>query len=143
MTAPEARATPTATGAGTGAATGIEVFEYALIRLVPRIERGEAINAGVIVYSQQYRYLCARIELDEDRLRALDPGVDADAVRRALAAFTKACTEGPLAGRPLGERFRWLTAPRSTIVQPGPVHTGLTADPAAELDHLFDTLVRR
>jgi Protein of unknown function (DUF3037) len=143
MTAPEAPATATATGAGTGAATRTEVFEYALIRLVPRIERGEAINAGVIVYSQQYRYLCARIELDEDRLRALDPGVDADAVRAALSAFTKACTEGPLADRPLGERFRWLTAPRSTIVQPGPVHTGLTADPAAELDHLFDTLVRR
>jgi hypothetical protein len=143
MTAPEAPAPATATGAGAGAATGTEVFEYALIRLVPRIERGEAINAGVIVYSQQYRYLCARIELDEDRLRALDPGVDAGAVRRALGAFTKACTEGPLAGRPLGERFRWLTAPRSTIVQPGPVHTGLTADPAAELDHLFDTLVRR
>ena len=117
MTAPEAPAP--ATGAGSGAATGTEVFEYALIRLVPRIE------------------------LDEDRLRALDPGVDAGAVRAALGAFTKACTEGPLAGRPLGERFRWLTAPRSTIVQPGPVHTGLTADPAAELDHLFDTLVRR
>jgi Protein of unknown function (DUF3037) len=143
MTAPEAPAPATATGAGTGAATRTEVFEYALIRLVPRIERGEAINAGVIVYSQQYRYLCARIELDEDRLRALDPNVDADAVRIALGAFTKGCSEGPLAGRPLGERFRWLTAPRSTIVQPGPVHTGLTADPAAELDHLFDTLVRR
>jgi hypothetical protein len=125
------------------AGPGTEVFEYALIRVVPRIERGETINAGVIVYSQQYRYLCARIELNEDRLRALDPGVDTDAVRAALGAFTKACTEGPLAGRPLGERFRWLTAPRSTIVQPGPVHTGLTTDPAAELDHLFDTLVRR
>jgi hypothetical protein len=121
---------------------GTEVFEYALIRVVPRVERGEAINAGVIVYSQQYRYLCVRIELDEVRLRALDPGVDLEAVRTALDAFGKACTEGPLAGRPLGERFRWLTAPRSTVVQPGPVHTGLTADPAAELDHLFDTLVR-
>ena len=138
MTAPGATS-----GAGPAAGpAGTEVFEYALIRVVPRVERGEAINAGVIVYSQQYRYLCARIELDEDRLRALDPGVDLDAVRAALGAFAKACTEGPLAGRPLGERFRWLTAPRSTIVQPGPVHTGLTADPAAELDHLFDTLVR-
>ncbi len=126
---------------GTGQA-GTEVFEYALIRVVPRVERGEAINAGVIVYSQQYRYLCARIELDEGRLRALDPTVDLDSVRTALTAFTKACSEGPLADRPLGERFRWLTAPRSTIVQPGPVHTGLTTDPAAELDHLFDTLVR-
>ena len=62
--------------------------------------------------------------------------------RAGLSAFEKACTEGPLAGRPLGERFRWLTAPRSTIVQPGPVHSGLTTDPAAELTHLFDTLVR-
>jgi hypothetical protein len=119
-----------------------EVFEYALVRVVPRVERGEAINAGVIVYSQAYRYLCARIELDESRLLAVDPGVEMDAVRLALSAFEKACTEGPLSSRPLGERFRWLTAPRSTIVQPGPVHSGLTADPETELSHLFDTLVR-
>ena len=119
-----------------------EVFEYALVRVVPRVERGEAINVGVIVYSQAYRYLCARIGLDERRLLAVDPAVDLDAVRTALSAFEKACTEGPLADRPLGERFRWLTAPRSTIVQPGPVHSGLTTDPAAELAHLFDALVR-
>jgi Protein of unknown function (DUF3037) len=119
-----------------------EIFEYSLVRVVPRVERGEAINVGVIVYSQAYRYLCAGIELDERRLLAVDPSVDLDAVRTALSAFEKACTEGPLAGRPLGERFRWLTAPRSTIVQPGPVHSGLTTDPAAELAHLFDTLVR-
>jgi hypothetical protein len=119
-----------------------EVFEYALIRVIPRVERGEAINAGVIVYSHAFRYLCAQIELDERRLLAVDPAVDLDAVRVALSAFEKACTEGPLATRPLGERFRWLTAPRSTIVQPGPVHSGLTSDPAAELSHLFDTLVR-
>jgi hypothetical protein len=133
---------PTTPAATRGAPQDKEVFEYALVRVVPRVERGEAINAGVIVYSQQYRYLCARIELDEDRLRALDPTVDTGSVRTALSAFSKACSEGPLADRPLGERFRWLTAPRSTIVQPGPVHTGLTTDPAAELDHLFDTLVR-
>jgi hypothetical protein len=119
-----------------------EVFEYSLVRVVPRVERGEVINVGVIVYSQAYRYLCARIELDERRLLAIDPAVDLDAVQTALSAFEKACTEGPLAGRPLGERFRWLTAPRSTIVHPGPVHSGLTTDPAAELAHLFDTLVR-
>ena len=75
-----------------------EVFEYALIRVVPRVERGEAINVGVIVYSQAYRYLCARIELDEDRLLALDPAADLDEVRAGLSAFEKACTEGPLAG---------------------------------------------
>jgi hypothetical protein len=119
-----------------------EVFEYAVVRVVPRVERGEAINAGVIVYSQAFRYLCAKVELDERRLLAVDPAVDVDAVRVALSALERACTEGPLAGRPLGERFRWLTAPRSTIVQPGPVHSGLTVDPAADLTRLFDTLVR-
>jgi Protein of unknown function (DUF3037) len=117
------------------------VFEYALVRVVPRIERGEAINAGAIVYSKAFRYLCARIELDEGRLLALDPGVDVVAVRSALAAFERACGSGPLAERPLGERFRWLTAPRSTIVQPGPVHSGLTSDPQTELDRLFASLV--
>ena len=119
-----------------------EIFEYALIRVVPRIDRGESINVGVLLYSKSFRYLKARIELNENRLKALDPGADVAAVRGALSAFGRACTEGPLAGRPLGERFRWLTAPRSTIVQPGPVHSGLTTDPAAELVHLFDTLVR-
>jgi hypothetical protein len=121
---------------------GTEVFEYALIRIVPRVERGEAINVGVIVYSKGHRYLRARIELDEARVRVLDPRADLGAIRSALRAFEKACTEGPLAGRPLGERFRWLTSPRSTVVQPGPVHSGLTADPGTELTHLFDTLVR-
>jgi hypothetical protein len=120
-----------------------QVFEYALVRVVPRVERGEAINAGVIVYSKNFRFLRARIELDEPRLLALDPRADLPAIRAALAAFERACTEGPLAGRPLGERFRWLTAPRSAMVQPGPVHGGLTDNPAAELDRLFTTLVRR
>ena len=119
-----------------------EVFEYALVRVVPRVERGEAINAGVIVYSQSYRYLRARIELDETRLLVLDPRADLPAVRAALTAFERACSQGPLADRPLGERFRWLTAPRSAMVQPGPVHTGLTDNPGAELDRLFAALVR-
>jgi hypothetical protein len=118
-----------------------DVFEYALVRVVPRVERGEAINAGVIVYAKAFRYLCTRIELDEERLLALDPRADVAAVRAALTALARACTDGPLAERPLGERFRWLTAARSTIVQPGPVHTGLTSDPAAELDRLFRQLV--
>ena len=122
--------------------TAPDVFEYALVRVVPRVERGEAVNVGVIVYAQAYRYLCARIELDEPRLLAIDPNTDVTAVRAALGAFERACTEGPLADRPLGERFRWLTAPRSAIVQPGPVHSGITTDPAAELDRLFTTLVR-
>jgi hypothetical protein len=118
-----------------------EIFEYALIRVVPRIDRGESINAGVIVYSKSFRFLRTRTELDENRLRALDPAADVDAVRGALSAFTRACTEGPLAEQTLGERFRWLTAPRSAIVQPGPVHAGITSDPAADLDRLFTTLV--
>ena len=120
-----------------------EIFEYALVRVIPRIDRGESINAGVIVYSKSFRFLKTRVELDEDRLRALDPAADLDAVRGALSAFTRACTEGPLAEQNLGERFRWLTAPRSAIVQPGPVHAGITNDPAADLDRLFTTLVAR
>jgi hypothetical protein len=118
-----------------------EVFEYALVRVVPRVERGEAINAGLLVYSKSFRFLGCRIELDEARLLALDPAADVAAVRAALAAFERACSEGPLADRPLGERFRWLTAPRSAVVQPGPVHGGVTGNPAAELDRLFATLV--
>jgi Protein of unknown function (DUF3037) len=118
-----------------------EIFEYALIRVVPRIDRGEAINVGVIVYSKSFRYLRTRIDLNENRLKALDPGADIEAVRGALSAFGRACTEGPLAEQTLGERFRWLTAPRSAIVQPGPVHAGITNDPGADLDRLFTTLV--
>ena len=118
-----------------------EVFEYALVRVVPRVERGEVINAGVIVYSHRHRYLAVRIELDVARLLAVDPAADVEAVRSALSAFEKACDEGPLAGRPLGERFRWLTATRSAMVQAGPIHAGLTADPQADLTRLFDSLV--
>ncbi|MCL2584101.1 MAG: DUF3037 domain-containing protein [Streptosporangiales bacterium] len=118
-----------------------EVFEYALIRVMPRVERGEFINAGVIVYSKSHRFLKTRIDLDERRLLALAPGADTEAVRAALTAFEKACTEGPLSECPPGERFRWLTAPRSAMVQPGPVHSGVTSDPAADLDRLFARLV--
>ncbi|MFI7125642.1 DUF3037 domain-containing protein [Nonomuraea sp. NPDC050153] len=121
-----------------------DVYEYAVIRVIPRVERGELINAGVLLYCQPRGYLCARVELDAARLRALDPNADIDEVRRALSAYELACGErpGPLAEEPLGGRFRWLTAPRSTIVQTGPVHAGLTADPDTELARLFDKLVR-
>jgi Protein of unknown function (DUF3037) len=118
-----------------------EIFEYALIRVVPRIERGELLNVGVIVYSKSFRFLRTKTELNERRLAALDPGADLEAITAALRAFTRACTEGPLAKQTLGERFRWLTAPRSAIVQPGPVHAGITEDPAADLDRLFTALV--
>ncbi|SDM45165.1 DUF3037 domain-containing protein [Nonomuraea jiangxiensis] len=121
-----------------------DVYEYAVIRVVPRVERGEQINAGVLLYCQPRGYLCARVALDPVRLRCLDPGADVDAVSRALSAYELACGEepGPLAAESLGGRFRWLTAPRSTIVQSGPVHAGLTADPDTELARLFDKLVR-
>jgi hypothetical protein len=119
-----------------------EPFEYALIRVVPRVERGEAMNAGVILYAQRPAFLGCRIELNEDRLRALDPAADLGAVTAALAALDSECRQKRPAGESAGARFRWLTATRSTIVQPGPVHSGLTADPAAELEHLFEALVR-
>ncbi|PZG11469.1 DUF3037 domain-containing protein [Nonomuraea aridisoli] len=121
-----------------------DVYEYAVIRVVPKVERGELINAGVLLYCQPRDYLCARVELDPARLHALDPHADVDGICRALGAYELACGDepGPLAGESLGGRFRWLTAPRSTIVQTGPVHAGLTADPGTELARLFDKLVR-
>jgi hypothetical protein len=122
------------------------VFEYALVRVVPRVERGETMNAGVLHYCRARSLVTARIHLDEDRLRCLDPAADVPAVRAALHAVEGVCRGGDAAGQARddepGRRFRWLTAPRSTVVQPGPVHTGLTADPAAEADRLLELLVR-
>ncbi|MEU9454207.1 DUF3037 domain-containing protein [Streptomyces sp. NPDC048277] len=123
-----------------------DVFEYALLRVVPRVERGECINAGVIVYCRAKTYVGARTHLDEARLLALDPDADVAGVRAALGAVEGVCAGGAAAGHAAGDdpgkRFRWLVAPRSTVVQPGPVHTGLTLDPAAETDRLLDLLVR-
>ncbi|MFC4529699.1 DUF3037 domain-containing protein [Sphaerisporangium dianthi] len=121
------------------------VYEYAVIRVVPCVVRGEFLNVGVILYSQPHGYLCARTELDEARLRALDDTVDVEGVGKALGAYERACSAdaGPLRGESPGSRFRWLTAPRSTVVQTGPVHAGLTGDPEAELECLLDRLVRR
>ena len=123
-----------------------EVFEYALLRVVPRVERGECINAGVLVYCRAKAYVGVRTHLDEARLRALDPDADVAGVRAALHAVEGVCAGGEGAGQAArddaGRRFRWLIAPRSTVVQPGPVHTGLTIDPAAEPERLLDLLVR-
>ncbi|MGW0206934.1 DUF3037 domain-containing protein [Streptomyces sp. NPDC003233] len=123
-----------------------DVFEYALLRVVPRVERGECINAGVVVYSRARGYVGARTHLDEARLLALDPQADVAGIRAALGAIERHCAGGEEAGQAAGDdagrRFRWLIAPRSTIVQPGPVHTGLTTDPAAETERLLDLLVR-
>jgi hypothetical protein len=122
------------------------VFEYALLRVVPRIERGECVNAGVLVYCRPKSFVVARTHLDEARLLALDPKADLPGVRAALRAVEGVCAGGDAAGQAAGDdagrRFRWLIAPRSTIVQPGPVHTGLTADPAAEAERLLQLLVR-
>ncbi|OLZ72228.1 hypothetical protein AV521_10025 [Streptomyces sp. IMTB 2501] len=123
-----------------------DVFEYALLRVVPRIERGECINAGVVVYCRAQAYVGARTHLDEARLLALDPEADVAGVRAALGAIERHCAGGEEAGQAArddaGRRYRWVIAPRSTVVQPGPVHTGLTTDPAAETERLLDLLVR-
>ncbi|KJS56588.1 DUF3037 domain-containing protein [Streptomyces rubellomurinus] len=120
-------------------------YEYAVVRAVPRVERGECVNVGVLLYCRQSGHLAARTHLDQGRLLALDPVVDVQGVRRALQGIEAVCQGGPAAGPAAGDnpgqRFRWLTAPRSAIVQPGPVHTGLTADPDAELRRLFEQLV--
>ncbi|MER6915834.1 DUF3037 domain-containing protein [Streptomyces sp. NPDC000594] len=123
-----------------------QVFEYALLRVVPRVERGECFNAGVVVYSRGHSFVGARTHLDEAKLRALDPDADITGVRAALHAVESVCRGGEAAGQAAadeaGRRFRWLVAPRSTVVQPGPVHTGLTADPEAEVERLLGLLVR-
>jgi Protein of unknown function (DUF3037) len=123
-----------------------EAFEYSLVRVVPRVDRGELINVGVVLYCRPLRFLGVLLDLDTNRLLALDPAADVPSVERALAAVAAVCDQDPAAGsagqQDIGRRFRWLTAPRSTVVQPGPVHTGLTDDPAAELDRLVASLVR-
>ena len=121
-------------------------YDYAIVRVVPRVERGEMINVGVILSCPEVSFLEARIELDSGRLRALDGSFDVDAVRETLATIPVICAGGPEAG-PVGalpqrNRFHWLVSPRSTVVQTSAVHTGRTRDPAATLEHLLDTMVR-
>ena len=118
-------------------------FEYALLRAVPRVQRGECVNVGVLLYCQERDYLDAVTFVDAGRLRALDAEIDLAALDDALTAVTRTCEgAGPAAATSLGQRFRWLTAPRSTVLQPGPVHAGLTDDPAGELTRLVEALVR-
>ena len=136
----------------TGAAGEAEqqAFEYAVLRVVPRVDRGELLNAGILLYCRPLRYLGARVALDTALLLAMDPAADVPGVQRTLDAIADLCTglAGDRAGSPagqqdIGRRFRWLTAPRSTVVQAGPVHTGLTREPDAEIDRLLRALVLR
>ncbi|PYC75840.1 DUF3037 domain-containing protein [Streptomyces tateyamensis] len=120
-------------------------YEYAVVRAVPRVERGECVNLGVLLYCRWQDRLVVRTLLPEAKLLALDPAVDLAGVARALRGIEAVAAGGEAAGPAAkdspGQRFRWLTAPRSAVVQPGPVHTGLTADPAGELARLFAQLV--
>ena len=120
-------------------------FDYAILRVVPRVERQEFLNAGVVVFCLQRDFLSARIALDVERLRAFAPDVDVATVEQHLASVVTLCEGGPQAG-PLGalprkERWHWLVAPRSTVVQVSPVHSGLCTEPEAALDRLVRTMV--
>jgi hypothetical protein len=121
-------------------------FSYAILRVVPSVERGERINAGVVLFCRQRGFLDARVALDERRLAALAPELDAGVVRAHLDGLVRVAegepAAGPIAALPQSERFGWLVAPSSTVVQPSEVHTGLCEDPARTLDELFDELVR-
>jgi hypothetical protein len=120
-------------------------FQYTVLRLVPSVERGERINVGVVVFARQLDFLEARSHVDEERLAALAPGLDPEEVRPALEAICAVVagdpSAGPLAALPASERFGWVVAHSSTIIQPSPSHTGLTDDPAATLERLFASLV--
>lgn len=120
-------------------------YDYAIIHLVPCIERGEFINAGVILHCSERAFLACRTHLNADRLRALWPDSDAALAQDHLAAYPRICAgdpqAGPIAKLSRRERFHWLVAPRNTIIQVSPVHSGLTETPQATLDELFERLV--
>jgi hypothetical protein len=123
-----------------------DTYDYAVIRVVPRVEREEFVNVGIVVSCPARGFLDARIELDAARVLALDPAADIDAIRTHLAAIPVICRGGPAAGA-IGqltprERFRWLTSPRSTVIQFSAAHTGRCDDPAALLERLIATMVR-
>lgn len=121
-------------------------FSYAIVRVIPNIERGEFINAGVVLFARQHKFLAAKVELDRDKLIALAPDFDPQIAEDALLAFARVAAgedgAGPVAALEQSERFGWLVAPSSTIVQTSPVHTGMCDDPERALEELFADLVR-
>jgi hypothetical protein len=122
-----------------------EAFQYIVLRVVPDLERGEALNVGVVVFSRRHRFLAARMALDVDRARSLFGMLDTEALTAHLDGLERVAAgdarAGAVAALPPSDRFGWLAATSSTIVQPSPIHTGLCEDPAQMLDHLFTRLV--
>jgi hypothetical protein len=120
-------------------------FDYGVVRVVPRVDRGEFMNAGVILYCRTRDFLRARVGLDRRRLEVFSPDADADEIERHLQAIVALCEgrpgAGPIAALPPAERFHWLVAPRSAVIQVSPVHSGLCVEPEAALDHLFAQMV--
>jgi hypothetical protein len=125
----------------------LRTYDYAIVRVVPRVERGEFVNAGIILSCDVERILLARIEVDETALLALHAGVDLELVRGALASIPAICAgaedAGPIAKLSARERFHWLVSPRSTIVQTSPVHSGQCSDLQTALEHLMNRMIRR
>ena len=120
-------------------------YQYVVLRYVPRVDRGECLNVGVVVHSQSAGVLRCGVHVDEARIRAVAPDADLDGLRAALEAVRTMCDHAPDANATLstqGKRFGWISAPRSTVLQPGPVHGGSVPDPAAEVDRLLERLVR-
>ena len=120
-------------------------YQYVVLRCVPRVDREEFVNVGVVLYCQAANYLCAAGQVVPHRLHALAPGIEVADVQAAVDAIAKICcgdhSAGAAALTSLGQRFGWIAAPKSTVVQPGPIHGGLTDDPARQLEHLLEMLV--
>jgi hypothetical protein len=134
-----------ASAAGPVSEDGRTGFAYAVLRVVPRVERGESLNAGVVLYARRAGFLAARVALDVPRLESLAPGTDPVPIERHLEARARIAAgdeaAGPMARLPQSERFAWLVAPSSTVIQPSPVHTGLCDEPEAALERLFREMV--
>ena len=139
--------TPSASTAEKPGAKPPSSYDYALIRVVPRVERGEFVNAGTVLFCRTRRFLRVALALDDARLLALAPDLDLAAVHHHLEALVRIADgnpeAGPIAGLPQAERFHWIVAPASAMIQPSPVHSGVCAEPAAALDRILDELVRQ